>query len=212
AFFIMGGIILCIQEKEEVREKIKFVAPLAFIAAGALSLLAIIIVVGDWSFDFAISVMKIKPGFFIFMALSCVFISAGFSGVLFESDRKKNKFWGYAYWIFIFTIAVLYAIMPFRVNDEARVFVMANHIAMAITLTMALVLKISEFFTEKKIIKILGIIFLLITSFQLLIYKENADSFKHRIVTIKSESGDMEKAKKEYKDNDKTTDKKRHSN
>ncbi|MCG2726015.1 MAG: hypothetical protein L6420_07145 [Elusimicrobia bacterium] len=197
AFFIIGVIAIYIHENGgKAQEKLKFISPLAFIAAGAVSLLAIIIILGDWSFESAIAIMKIKPGFFIFMALSCVFMSAGFSGVLFAADKKKNKVWGYFYWIFIFSIAVLYALMHTRVNNAASAFVMANHIVMAGALAIALVFKITEFFAEKKIIRTLGIIFLLITSFQLLIYKESENSFKYEIVTIKSENGDTAKSPK----------------
>ncbi|MCK5106559.1 MAG: hypothetical protein KAQ76_03265 [Elusimicrobiales bacterium] len=213
AFFIIGIAAIYIYEKgEKAQEKFKFISPLSLIAAGALSLVVMIGVLGHWSFDGAIAIMKVKPGFFIFMALSCLFISGGFSGVLFESDREKNKVWGYFYLIFIFAIAALYALMHTRVNGGAEVFVMINHIAVAGVLALALILKITEFFTEKKIIKILASVLLLATSFQLLTYKEHEDSFKYRIITVESGSGDIVKSKKESKANEKTTDKKRHSN
>ena len=71
AFLIMGITAAYIQDKEKkAQEKFKFIAPLSFIAAGVLSLLVIVNVLGHWSLDSAVAVMKIKPGFFIFMALS----------------------------------------------------------------------------------------------------------------------------------------------
>ncbi|MBU2529844.1 MAG: hypothetical protein KKD35_02290 [Elusimicrobia bacterium] len=219
AFFIIGMMAIYVMEKGEMAsEKFKFIAPLSFIFAGAITLMVMIGVLGNWSFDSAIAVMKIKPGFFIFMALACVFISSGFSGVLFESDRQKNKVWVYFYLIFIFAIALLYAFMHTRVNGAAEVFVMTHHIAIASTLALALIFKITEFFTEKKSVKILGIVFLLITSFQLFTYKESDNSFKHKKVIFEVEgAAESSEAlvkgdKKEHKANDKTTNKKRHSN
>jgi hypothetical protein len=194
AFLIIGLMAAYLHDKEKKsQEKFKFIAPLSFIIAGALSFLIIINVLGHWSFDSAIAIMKIKPGFFIFLALSCVFVSAGFSGVLFESDRQKNKVWGFFYWIFIFAIAGLYALMHTRVNNEASVFVMTNHIAMAGTLGIALIFLLAMVFTKKKFIKVFVIVFFLITSFQLLTYKESAESFKSKVVTLEAGNADVVK-------------------
>ncbi|MEA3306399.1 MAG: hypothetical protein U9Q34_01265 [Elusimicrobiota bacterium] len=191
-FFIMGITAAYVHVKEKKDQgKFRFISPLSFIIAGVLSFLVIIGVLGHWSLESAIVVMKIKPGFFIFMALSCIFVSAGVSGVLFEADRGANKFWGFFYWIFIIAIAALYAFMHTRVNSEASLFVMTHHIAMAGTLTMALIFKLTGIFTEKKVIKIFAIVFLLITSFQLLTYKENDNSFKRRVITVETGNTDI---------------------
>ncbi len=206
-FFIMGLAAVYIQEKgAKAGEKIKFISPLAFIVAGALSFALIINILGHGSFNGAVAVMKIKPGFFIFVALACVFLSAGFSGVLFEADRKKNGVWGFAYLIFIFAIVVLYAIMHTRVSAQAEISVMTQHIAMAATLAAALIFKIAGIFKEKRFFNIACIVFLFITSFQLIAYKENEKSFKRAMVTVKAEIAPPNSVKK---NNGKTTDKKR---
>ena len=194
---------------------IKFVSPLACIAAGILSLFAIGVILGDWNFNDAINIIRLKPGFFIFMALTLLLLSAGFSEALFAADERRNKMWKYFQLFFLGFMAVLYMMMHTRVNNEAIHFVMIDHVAIGATLMTALIMKVAELFTAKKIIKMTGIIFLLMTSFQLMVYKEDVRSFSYNPTTVTIKSSDFKSRanlQKKQEINEKDIDKKRHSN
>lgn len=213
AFFTMA--IAAVYTRSGCRRWIKFVSPLACITAGILSLFAMGVILGDWNFNAAINIIRFKPGFFIFMALTLLLLSAGFAEALFAADERRNKMWKYFQLFFIGFIAVLYMMMHTRVNNEAIHFVMIEHIAIGATLMMASIMKVAELFTAKKIIKMTGIVFLLMASFQLMVYKEDVRSFSYSPTTVTIESGNFKSRanlQKKQEINEKAIDKKRHSN
>jgi hypothetical protein len=84
--------------------------------------------------------------------------------------------------------------VPYRVSEAAWQPVFAAHAAMGITLLAAVLAKLLHFFSKKKSFQVIWAVLILITAGQLLIYRENQQSFEFHAVTLQSQTAPGETA------------------
>ena len=209
-----GGALLILGAAEAYAadnqaKKINFLPPAAFMLSGALMLVSMLYFLGNWHLQPLLDALELKKGFYIFPAFAWLFAAAGLGRMMALYMGEKGGFWQFLFLVFLCVIALLYFTVPYRVNEAARLPVLAFHSAMGISLLAAVVSKSLHVFMKKKILQIIWAVLILITAGQLLIYRENPQAFEYHVVTIQS-SPEQPPAAKDA--NAKPVDKKRPSN
>ena len=173
-------LVLGLTEAYAVREpggRMKLASPLVFLLCGTAMLLAMLYFLGGWSLKNALFSLRIKSGFYIFISFACFYASAGLSQLTFFATEEKGRGWHYLFLAFLAVIGLLYFGMSQKVNSGAAVEVAAYHSAFGFTLLAAVIFKFLHGFRPRKAFNLAWIVLLLVSSFQLLSYREVAGAF-----------------------------------
>ena len=166
--------------------RIKFVPPLVFLLSAAVMLLAMLYFLGGWNAKDALLSLRLKSGFYIFISFACFYASAGLSQLTFLSSQEQNRGWHYLFLAFLAVIGLLYFGMSKKVNPGAAVEVAAYHSAFGFTLLAAVIFKFLCVFRPRGAFNLAWIVFLLITAFQLLSYREVKGAFDLGMVNLQA--------------------------
>jgi len=172
----------------EPGKRIKLFSPAALLAGGIAMALIMLYFLGGWNLDNTMGALKMKNGFFIFVSFACFYASAGLSQLTFLSSGEKSRGWHYIFLLFLAVIAVLYFGMAKRVGPEAAAKVGIYHSAMGVTLLAAVLLKLLYGFLPRRSLHLVWTVLLLMTSFQLLSYREIPGAFDFRLVSLRTEA------------------------
>jgi ABC-type transport system involved in cytochrome c biogenesis permease subunit len=141
---------------------------------------------GGWSFPQLAASLAVRRGFYLFIAISCLFSAAGLSLVTKEALGQHGASWhGLALLLLAFA-GVLYFTLPLRVNEEALGQVLVFHVAMGITLLLAVAAKALDLLRPRRALHLAWAVLLLITGLQLVSYRESDGSFAPKLVTMES--------------------------
>ena len=142
---------------------------------------------GGWSLDNALVALKLKNGFFIFVSFACCYASAGLSQLTFLSSGEKGRGWHYLFLLILAVIAALYFSVAGRVGPEAAAQVAVYHSALGVTLLSAVLFKLAHGFIPRRSLHLGWTMLLLMTSFQLLSYREIEGAFDIRGISMRTE-------------------------
>jgi len=171
----------------EPGKRIKFASPAALLAAAIGMILLMLYFLGGWSLDNTMAALKLKNGFLIFVSFACCCASAGLSQLAFLSSGEKSRGWHYLFLLFLAAIAVLYFGVARRVGPEVSAVVGVYHSAMGVTLLAAVLFKLLHGFIPRRSLHLGWTMLLLMTSFQLLSYREIEGAFEPRVVSVRTE-------------------------
>lgn len=160
--------------------------PLALLASAVAVPLVMLSVAAHWDLDLFRAVLDVRRGFYLFIALSCLFGSAGLSRLTQLSVRSAGGAWQGAFLVFLAAAGALYFLMAWRVNEEAWRQVLAWHAAMGATLLLAAAAKTAEIFLRRRALHFAWCVLLLMTAVQLLSYRESPGAFGLRMVTFQT--------------------------
>ncbi|MBI4802767.1 MAG: hypothetical protein HY796_09630 [Elusimicrobia bacterium] len=169
-----------------LHKKLSLAAPLVFVLSAAGAAAAVLYFLGGWSVKSALFALNIKKGFYIFVTFACYYASAGLSRFMYLASDEKSRGWHHVSLAFLTAIAVLYFTMGAKVNEEAAQAVSAAHAAIGATLLAAVLARLLHDFLKRKAFQAAWIAFLLITSFQLLAYREPGSAFEYRLIKIEA--------------------------
>ncbi len=171
----------------EPGKRINFFSPAALLASGSAMALIMLYLLGDWSLDNALAALNTKNGFFIFVSFACFYAAAGLSQLTSLSSGGKGRGWHYVFLLFLAAIAALYFGVAGRVGPEAAAKVGIYHSAMGVTLLAAVLFKILYGFSPRRSLHLVWTILLLMTSFQLLSYREMPGAFDLNVISMRTE-------------------------
>lgn len=166
--------------------RLSVAGPLALLAAAIAIPLIMLAVAAGWSPGQLKAVLDVRRGFYIFIALSCLFGSAGLSRLTQLSVGKAGGGWQAAFLFFLASAGALYFLMAWRVNEEAWRQVLAWHAAMGATLLLAAAAKAASLFSGRRSLHFAWCVLLLMTAVQLLSYREVPGAFGMRMVTFQA--------------------------
>lgn len=184
-------LVLALSEAYAVKKpggKTGLAAPAAFLLSGAAMCLAMLHFLGGWDIKSALLSLELKSGFYIFVSFACFYASAGLSLLTFRSSGGKSLFWRYLFLVFLAAIGLLYFGMSGKVNPEAAAGVAAYHAAFGLTLLAAVFFKLLHELRPRRALNLAWIILLLISSFQLLSYREVPGAFDLGAVSLQASS------------------------
>ena len=171
----------------EPGKRIKFFSAAALLAGGVAMALIMLRFLGGGSLDNTMEALKLRNGFFIFVSFACFYASAGLSQLTFLSSGEKGRGWDHMFLLFLAVIAVLYFSVSDRVGPEAAAEVAIYHSALGVTLLAAVLFKLVHGFRPRRSLHLVWTILLLMTSFQLLSYREIEGAFDFRGVGMQTE-------------------------
>lgn len=171
----------------EAGRRIRFASPAALLAGAAAMALIMFHFLGGWSPAKALGALKLKNGFFIFVSFACFYASAGLSQLTFLSSGGKGRGWYYLFLFFLAVIAALYFSVAGRVGPGAAAEVGVYHSALGVTLLAAVLFKLLHGFLPRRSLQLGWTMLLLMTSFQLLSYREVEGAFDPRVVLMRTD-------------------------
>ena len=163
-------------------------AALLMIACAAASVLAIFAMPGGWSLDQLSVALNVRRGFYLFIAFSCLYCSAGLSRLTQEALGRAGGAWRNMSLLFISCAAGLYFLLPWRVNESVWRETLALHAAIGVTLLLAVVSAAAYIMTGRRRLRIAWAVLLLAAGLQLVTYRETPAAYEMRLVTIQSEN------------------------
>lgn len=166
--------------------RLSLAGPLALLAAAAAIPLVMLGVAGNWRFEELRAVLDVRRGFYLFIALACLFGSAGLSRLAQLSARKEGGGWQAAFLVFLAAAGALYFLMAWRVNEEAWRQVLVWHAAIGGGLVLAAAAKAAHLFSGRRALHFAWCVLLMISAVQLLSYRESPGAFGVRMVTFQA--------------------------
>lgn len=160
--------------------------PLALLAAALAVPLVMLAVAAHWDFEQLRAVLDLRRGFYLFIALACLFGSAGLSRLTQLAVKKESGGWQAAFLVFLAAAGALYFLMAWRVNEEAWRQVLAWHAAMGATLLLAAAAKAASLISKRRALHFAWCVLLMMTAVQLLSYREAPGAFGMRMVTFQT--------------------------
>lgn len=184
ALLVLGAVEAYSLDNPE--SKIKFVGPLALLAAAVAIPLAALALPAGWRLEDLKPALDARRGFYLFIALACFFGTAGLSRLTQLALGRKSGGWQALFLVFLAACAVLYFVLPWRVNEEAWRQALPWHAAMGCTLLLGVAFKAAYLFSGRRKLHLVWAALLVVTALQLITYRETERSFGLRMVTIES--------------------------
>lgn len=166
--------------------RIRFASPLTFLLSGVVVLLTMLNFLGGWNVANTLLSLQLNRGFYIFISFACFYASAGLSQLTFLYTEERTRGWHYLFLFFLAVIGFLYFGISQKVSPGAAVEVAAYHSAFGFTLIAAVSFKFLHDFRPRRVFNLVWIVFLLISSFQLLTYREVEGAFDLDTVNLQT--------------------------
>ena len=99
-------------------KKLALAGPLLLLAAAAAVPLAVLALPGGWNLEAARAALDARRGFYLFVALACLFGAAGLSRLTQVSTGAKGGGWQALFLVFLAVAGGLYFMLPWRVNED----------------------------------------------------------------------------------------------
>lgn len=163
-------------------------AAAALALSGAVMLAVMLAVPGGWSLSQLGAALEIRRGFYLFIALACLFTAAGLSLLTGEALKRRGGAWHALFLGLLAFAGVLYFLLASRVNDEAWHRVLVWHASIGGTLLLAVAALAADSFRPKKALRVAGAVLLLMTGMQLVTYRETDGAFAPTLVTLENSS------------------------
>ncbi len=166
--------------------KIRYVGPLALLAAAMAIPLTALALPAGWSLENFKPALDARRGFYLFIAFSCLFGAAGLSRLTQLLMGRKAGGWQALFLIFMAACGALYFMLPWRVNQEAWRQTLPWHVAIGATLLLAVALKTAYVFFGRRKLQLAWAALLVIAALQLISYRETEGAYGLRMATIES--------------------------
>lgn len=165
------------------------IAAAALALSGALMFAVILALPGGWSPAQLALALSVRRGFYIFISFACIYSAAGLSLLTKEAVGRRGGGWLATFLVLLAFAGVLYFVLAWRVNEEAWRRVLVWHAAIGGTLLLAVAARAADALRPRRPLRLTWAALLLLTGFQLLLYREAADAFAPRLITVESSAG-----------------------
>lgn len=169
-------------------KKAALAAGSALALSGAAMFAVILALPGGWSFEQLSEALSARRSFHLYIALSCVFCASGLSLITRTALGKLGGGWQGLFLALLAFAGALYFAVGWRVNEEAWRELLVWHYAMGITLLLAVAARAAYAFLKRRALLLAWAVLLLAAGLQLVTYKEGAETFAPRLVTIEATS------------------------
>ena len=164
-------------------------AAAALALSGALMFAVILALPGRWSPAQLAVALSVRRGFYIFVSFACVYSAAGLSLLTKEALGRGGGGWLATFLGLLAFAGVLYFVLAWRVDAEAWRRVLVWHAAIGGTLLLAVAARAADVFRPRRPLRLAWAALLLLTGFQLALYRETASAFAPRLITVESSTG-----------------------
>lgn len=160
--------------------------PAAFLLAGIGGFVAILALPGGWSPAVSSQALMARKGFQVLVGLSCLFTAAGLSGFMAMAEGAAGERWYKVSAAFIIFIALLYFLLPWRVNEAARQHALAAHYLTGGVLLPGVLAGLAHAFTGRIVFLRACAFFFIVAAVQLMFYREVPEAYEPYQVTYTS--------------------------
>lgn len=189
--WLQGGSLLLLGAAEayaadnEAR-KVPLAAGLVMALCGAGMFAAVLGLPGGWNLEQLSAALALRRGFYIFIALACLFTAAGLSRFTLALLGRRDGGWQALLLGLLAFAGALYFVLALRVNEEAMREVLVWHSAMGVTLLLAVAAKAAHLFSARRALHTAWAVLLLAAGLQLVSYREHAEAFAPRLVSVET--------------------------
>jgi hypothetical protein len=166
--------------------RLALAGPLALLASAVAVPLTLLGISAAWDLEQLRAVLDARRGFYLFIALACLYGSAGLSRLTQLAARRDGGGWQAAFLVFLAASGALYFMMAWRVNEEAWRQVLAWHAAIGAAVLLAAAAKAAAVLTGRRALHFAWCALLMIAALQLLTYREVPGAFGLRMVSLQS--------------------------
>jgi len=184
AFFVLASAQIYVQRGG--RKLLRAAGPAAFFIAGLGGLAVILALPGGWSPAAATHALVARKGFQIFVGLSFLFTAAGLSGFMAMAGGAAGERWHKVFAAFVMFIAVLYFLVPWRINDIARQHALTPHYLTGGMLLLGVLAGLAHSFSGKVAFLRACAFFFIVAAVQLMFYREVPAAYEPFMVTFTS--------------------------
>lgn len=167
---------------------LNLLAAAALALSGAVMIAVMLAVPGGWSFGQLSVALTVRRGFYLFIALACIFSAAGLSLLTKEALGRKGGGWQAAFLVLLAFAGVVYFLAASRVNEEAWRRVLVWHSAIGATLLLAVAAKAADILMPRRALRLAWAVLLVMTGLQLITYRETDGAFAARMITMEASS------------------------
>lgn len=158
----------------------------ALALSGAVMLGVMLALPGGWSFSQLGAALELRRGFYLFVALACLFTASGLSLITKEALKRKGGSWQALFLGLLAFSGIIYFLLASRVNDEAWRRVLVWHSSIGGTLLLAVAALAADSFRPGKALRLAGAVLLLMTGLQLVSYRETDGAFAPTLITLEN--------------------------
>lgn len=168
--------------------KVQLASGLALALCGAGTFAVVLALPGGWDLGQLSEALALRRGFYIFIALACLYAAAGLSLFTLALLGRRGGGWQAAFLALLAAAGALYFALPWRVNEEAMREVLVWHSALGATLILAVAARTAHVFRERKALRVAWAALLMAAGLQLVSYKESAEAFAPKLIRIETSS------------------------
>jgi len=161
----------------------------ALAAGGALALSGvamfgvILALPGGWDMNQLSEALAARRGFYLFIAMACVFCAAGLSRITGISLGRQGGGWQGVFLALLAFAGLLYFALGWRFQDQPRE-ALVWHYAMGATLLLAVAARAADSLLKRRPLRLAWAVLLLATGLQLVTYREGPETFAPKLVTL----------------------------
>lgn len=155
---------------------------------GAAMFLVVLALPGGWSLEQLSEALAVRRGFYLFIALACVFSAAGLSLITRTVLGRLGGGWQAMFLALLVFAGLLYFALGWRVNGEVLREILVWHYAMGITILLAVAARCADIFLKRRALRQAWAVLLLAAGIQLVTYRENTETFALNLVTLEASS------------------------
>jgi hypothetical protein len=159
----------------------------ALALSGAAMFGVILALPGGWDLGQLSEALAARRGFYLFVAMACVFCAAGLSLITGAALGRQGGGWQAVFLALLAFAGLLYFSLGWRFQDQPRE-ALVWHYAMGATLLLAVAARAADFLLKRRPLRLAWAVLLLATGLQLVTYKEGADTFAPKLITIEATS------------------------
>jgi hypothetical protein len=154
--------------------------------SGAAMFLVVLALPGGWSLEQLSEALSVRRGFYLFIAMACVFSAAGLSLITRAVLGRLGGGWQAMFLALLGFAGLLYFALGWRVNGEVLREILVWHYAMGVTLLLAVTARAADIFLKRRALRVAWAVLLLASGLQLVTYRENTETFAPKLVTLQA--------------------------
>lgn len=191
--FLQGAAFLVlaagqIYAQRSGKKRLSAAGPAAFLLAGIGGFVTILALPGGWSPAASTQALMARKGFQVLVGLSCLFTAAGLSGLMAMAEGAVGERWYKVFAAFVTFIAVLYFLVPWRVNEAARQHALAAHYLTGGVLLLGVLAGLAHAFTGRLAFLRACAFFFIVAAVQLMFYREVPAAYEPYQITYTSDA------------------------
>lgn len=156
--------------------------------SGAAMFVVVLALPGGWSLEQLSEALSVRRGFYLFIALSCVFTASGLSLLTRTALGRLGGGWQGLFLALLVFAGLLYFALGWRGGVDGWREAMVWHYAIGATLLLAVAARAANYFLKRRALRLAWAVLLLATGLQLVTYRENPETFAPKLVTVEASS------------------------